>query len=160
MTFRRRLTIFFLLIVVLPMIALAVAVTELSGESRTGKADARLAAGLGAARSLQEAEFDRSAHAARELAREDALASALRTGAEDRIRAVTRRLHSEHELSSLSVHPTAASSRRPDPTSRSPRARSRSAPATGRWARFAPPRSRPISTPIGCGSAPARTRRC
>jgi diguanylate cyclase (GGDEF)-like protein len=104
MTFRRRLTIFFLLIVVLPIIALAVVVTELSGESRTGKADARLAAGLEAALSLQEAELDRSARAARELAREDALATALRTRAEDRIRAVTRRLYSEHELSSLSVH--------------------------------------------------------
>jgi diguanylate cyclase (GGDEF)-like protein len=104
MTFRRRLTIFFLLIVVLPMIALAVVVTELSGESRTGKADARLAAGLEAALSLQEAELDQSARAARELAREDALASALRTGANDRIRAVTRRLRAEHEVSSLSVH--------------------------------------------------------
>ncbi len=49
MSFRGRLTLFFLLIVVLPMIAVAVLVTQVAMESRNGKADARLAAGLDSA---------------------------------------------------------------------------------------------------------------
>ena len=39
-SFRRRLTLFFVLIVVLPMVALAAIVVELAGSSQTGKADA------------------------------------------------------------------------------------------------------------------------
>ena len=46
MSFRGRLTLFFLLIVVMPMIAVAVLVTQVTTQSRNGKADARLAAGL------------------------------------------------------------------------------------------------------------------
>jgi hypothetical protein len=45
-SFRGRLTLFFLLIVVLPMIALAVLVTQVTTQSGNGKADARLASGL------------------------------------------------------------------------------------------------------------------
>ena len=52
MSFRGRLTLFFLLIVVLPMIAVAVLVTQVTTQSRNGKADARLAAGLGTALSV------------------------------------------------------------------------------------------------------------
>ena len=52
MSFRGRLTLFFLLIVVMPMIAVAVLVTQVTAQSRNGKADARLAAGLETALSI------------------------------------------------------------------------------------------------------------
>jgi hypothetical protein len=42
-SFRSRLTTFFVLIVVLPMIAVAVLVADVTDESESGKADARLA---------------------------------------------------------------------------------------------------------------------
>ena len=67
MSFRTRLTLFFFLIVVLPMIAVAVLVLQLSGESRTGKADARLTAGLETALSIYGEELDRSRRAARSV---------------------------------------------------------------------------------------------
>ena len=56
MSFRVRLTLFFALIVVLPMIALAVLVTQIAADSANGKTDARLQAGLVTATSL----FDRA----------------------------------------------------------------------------------------------------
>jgi diguanylate cyclase (GGDEF)-like protein len=80
LSFRRRLTLFFLLIVVLPMIALAVLVIEVSGESRTGKADARLAAGLETARAVYESEQADSQRAVRQAAGDPRLSSALAAG--------------------------------------------------------------------------------
>ena len=46
MSFRRRLTLFFVVIVVVPMVALGAIVVELAGSSETGKADAALSAAL------------------------------------------------------------------------------------------------------------------
>ena len=46
LSFRTRLTLFFVLIVVLPMVAVGVLVTQLGAESRTGKADVRLSEAL------------------------------------------------------------------------------------------------------------------
>ncbi len=41
MSFRLRLTLFFVIIVVLPMVALAVLVSQIASDSESGKADAR-----------------------------------------------------------------------------------------------------------------------
>ena len=46
MSFRRRLTLFFVVIVVLPMVALGAIVVQLAGSAETGKADAGLSAAL------------------------------------------------------------------------------------------------------------------
>ena len=46
MSFRLRLTLFFVIIVVLPMIALAVLVSQIASDSESGKTDARLSAEL------------------------------------------------------------------------------------------------------------------
>ena len=46
MSFRVRLTLFFVLIVVLPIVALAVLVSQVASDSESGKVDARLSAGL------------------------------------------------------------------------------------------------------------------
>ena len=54
MTFRRRLTLYFIAIVALPMIAVAVLVVQVTSDSRDGKADARLDAGLTTARSVYD----------------------------------------------------------------------------------------------------------
>ena len=54
MSFRTRLTLFFVLIVILPMVAVAIVVSRLVGESETGKADARVNQGEVAAFSLYD----------------------------------------------------------------------------------------------------------
>ncbi|HKO28500.1 MAG TPA: hypothetical protein VJU80_13655, partial [Solirubrobacteraceae bacterium] len=46
MSFRGRLLLFFTIIVVIPMIAVAVVLFHLTGDSETGKADAEIAQGM------------------------------------------------------------------------------------------------------------------
>lgn len=103
MSFRRRLTLFFVLIVVLPMVALGALVLQVTGSSRTGKADARLAAGLETALTLYRTELAGSRQAVREAARDPQLAAALRSGKPGPIRAVASRLVREGDLASLAV---------------------------------------------------------
>jgi diguanylate cyclase (GGDEF)-like protein len=79
-SFRRRLTLFFVLIVVVPMAALAALVLEVAGSSRTGKADARLAAGLETALTLYRAELAEAERAVRAAAQSPSLAAAIRSG--------------------------------------------------------------------------------
>ena len=62
MSFRGRLTVFFVAIVVVPMIAVAVLVIQVTADSSDGKADARLAGGLATAQEL----YDEALHAAPE----------------------------------------------------------------------------------------------
>ena len=69
LSFRLRLTLFFVLIVVLPMLALAVLVSEIAADSADGKADARLDSGLRTATSL----FDEAQGAARPAAKRAAV---------------------------------------------------------------------------------------
>jgi diguanylate cyclase (GGDEF)-like protein len=85
MSFRGRLTLFFLLIVVLPMIAVAVLVVHVTSESETGKADARLDAGLDAAVGTYEADVADAERAAKGFASNASVASALRSGDPARI---------------------------------------------------------------------------
>ena len=54
MSFRGRLTLFFVAIVVVPMVAVAVLVVQVTDDSRNGKADARLASALGTAQELYD----------------------------------------------------------------------------------------------------------
>ncbi|MGI8593514.1 MAG: diguanylate cyclase [Solirubrobacteraceae bacterium] len=62
MSFRTRLTLFFVLIVIVPMLSAALAVFQLISDNENGKADARLAAAQSAARGLyREDEDDASA---------------------------------------------------------------------------------------------------
>ncbi len=73
MSFRARLTSFFILIVVIPMIAVAFLVFRLISDSEQGKTDARANGVLGAARSLYQSESVAASGDARAIAR--ALAS-------------------------------------------------------------------------------------
>ncbi|HMJ01775.1 MAG TPA: diguanylate cyclase [Conexibacter sp.] len=88
MSFRTRLTLFFVLIVVVPMIALGVVVVRLVSESEHGKATAQNRASTAAAVSSYERLAARGARDARALAADDALLAAL--AADDRVGARAR----------------------------------------------------------------------
>jgi diguanylate cyclase (GGDEF)-like protein len=80
MSFRTRLTLFFVLIVIVPMVALGVVVVRLVGDSEQGKAAARSAAYLTVAREDFRRQAARAAREASALAADPALAAALRRG--------------------------------------------------------------------------------
>ncbi|HMJ33168.1 MAG TPA: diguanylate cyclase [Baekduia sp.] len=91
-SFRTRLRLFFVLIVIVPMVAVTLVVFRLIAESEHGQADARVAARQEAAISLY---YDARANADRlaaQLGRDQALAAALRGRDPQRIRTVARRL--------------------------------------------------------------------
>lgn len=70
LSYRGRLTLFFVLIVALPMITLAVLVTQIASDSADGKTDARISAGLRTATSLFETEQAKARAAAKQAATE------------------------------------------------------------------------------------------
>jgi diguanylate cyclase (GGDEF)-like protein len=76
-SFGRRLALFFLLIVLVPTLALVAVVLFVSEESRSGKADARLAAGLDTATGLYSNRVEAALPEARALAGDPALAEAI-----------------------------------------------------------------------------------
>ncbi len=91
-SFRARLTSFFLLIVVLPMIAIAVGVIAITDDSRSGKADARLSEGLVAASALYRDDLRASGDVVGAIARDSALQAAARAGDPEAIAAAARRV--------------------------------------------------------------------
>jgi diguanylate cyclase (GGDEF)-like protein len=78
MSFRNRLTLFFVLIVVVPMVAVAFVLFSLIATSESGKADARLAATKLAAINLYREDYNRANRAAAKIGADVALAQALR----------------------------------------------------------------------------------
>jgi diguanylate cyclase (GGDEF)-like protein len=91
-SFRTRLRLFFVLIVIVPMIAVTLIVFRLIAESENGQADARVAARQETAISLYyDARGDADRLAAR-LGRDPQLARALRSGDAAQVRRVARRL--------------------------------------------------------------------
>ena len=103
MSFRGRLTLFFLLIVVMPMIAVAVLVTQVTTQSRNGKADARLAAGLESALTLYRDDAMDARRAANALGQDPALAAALQSGDRAQIAAAARTGAEQYRTRSLVV---------------------------------------------------------
>lgn len=67
MSFRARLALFFVLLVLIPIAAIAVLVVDVVGESQAGKADARLSTGLEAALSIYERNAAEAKSGVREL---------------------------------------------------------------------------------------------
>jgi diguanylate cyclase (GGDEF)-like protein len=102
-SFRGRLTLFFLLIVVLPMIAVAVLVTQVTSESGSAKADARLASGLDAALATYRDDAAAAERAAKRFANHPAVGTALRSGNPARIQAAARRLAGQNGIQSLVI---------------------------------------------------------
>ncbi len=92
MSFRTRLSLFFVLIVVVPLLAVAGVLFHLVSDSETGKADARVAEGRAVASGLYaESERD-AAPVARTVGSDRALAVALRSGDTAAARARARQL--------------------------------------------------------------------
>ncbi|HZA57862.1 MAG TPA: GGDEF domain-containing protein [Solirubrobacterales bacterium] len=91
MSFGRRLALFFVLIVLVPSLALVGILLIVSEDSRHGKADARLAAALETALAVHDERVAAAEPAARRLARERALAGGLRAGDRPRLRAFAAR---------------------------------------------------------------------
>jgi diguanylate cyclase (GGDEF)-like protein len=90
MSFRNRLTLFFVLIVVVPMVAVAFVLFRLIADNESGKADARLASTKGAAINLYREDYNRANRAAAKIGGDVALSQALRDN--DR-QALTARLN-------------------------------------------------------------------
>src|SRR5712664_3202368 len=78
-SYGRRLALFFLMIVLVPTLALFVILLLVSEDSRHGKADARLAAGLHTAVALYADRVSSARPDAARLASDPGLSSALRT---------------------------------------------------------------------------------
>src|ERR671937_1021038 len=87
MTFRGRLRLFFTIIVIVPMVAVAVVLFSLTAQSETGKADAGIATGLRVAFALYGQGSDRAETGLRTVAEDGRLRAALvdrRTGSAKR----------------------------------------------------------------------------
>jgi diguanylate cyclase (GGDEF)-like protein len=80
MSFRSRLTGFFVVIVVVPMLAVGVLVFRLIGDSAQAKADARANGLVAAAGSVYNSAVERAKAAAEEVARDPTLSAAMTTG--------------------------------------------------------------------------------
>src|SRR5215210_6208776 len=77
MSFRRRLTLFFVLIVIVPMVAVAVVLFRLISDNEDGKADARLAAEQTVAINIYDDARIRAARSLERIAADEQLAGAL-----------------------------------------------------------------------------------
>ncbi|HYY73296.1 MAG TPA: GGDEF domain-containing protein [Solirubrobacterales bacterium] len=103
MSFRGRLTLFFLLIVVLPMIAVAVLVTQVTSKSGSGKADARLASSMDAALALYRDDVTAARRAAGNFASDPDLVAALRSGDPATIQGVAPRVAQGNGIRALEI---------------------------------------------------------
>src|SRR5690349_20493455 len=79
-SFRSRLTLFFVAIVIVPMVVVTVALFRLITDNEHGKADARVAQAQTAAIGLYRREVERAGVAAGRIARDPQMAAALRSG--------------------------------------------------------------------------------
>ena len=80
MNFRGRLRLFFVLLVIVPMIALAIVLFTITSRSETGKADAGIAAGVRTAFGIYDESANAAEPALREVAADPELSSALSSG--------------------------------------------------------------------------------
>src|SRR4051812_13976386 len=79
MSFRARLTLFFVLIVIVPMLSVAIVLFRLISDNETGKADSSLAAHQQAARNLYRSAAKRADRAIESVGGDRVLAESLRT---------------------------------------------------------------------------------
>jgi diguanylate cyclase (GGDEF)-like protein len=79
MSFRGRLFIFFTIIVIVPMAAVAVVLFKITSDSETGKSDSRIAQGLTTALAVYQANVDRAETTLAQVARDPQMSRALAT---------------------------------------------------------------------------------
>jgi diguanylate cyclase (GGDEF)-like protein len=93
-SFRNRLLLFFMIIVVVPMVAVALVLFSITADSETGKADAQIAQGLRAAFAIYDSDRNEARPQLARVARDTALAQALarrdRAATAARIRGLAR----------------------------------------------------------------------
>ncbi len=77
MSFRGRLFIFFTIIVIVPMAAVAVVLFKITSDSHTGQSDARIAQGLTTALAVYQADVDRAQVSLAQVARDPQMSRAL-----------------------------------------------------------------------------------
>src|SRR5947208_14474753 len=80
MSFRSRLLLFFMIIVIVPMVAVALVLFSITADSETGKADAQIAQGLRAAFAIYDSDRAEARPALARVARDSQLAHALARG--------------------------------------------------------------------------------
>jgi diguanylate cyclase (GGDEF)-like protein len=100
-SYRSRLSLFFTLIVIVPMAAVTILVIQLSGESRTGKADARLAGDLRTALVIYRDKQAANRLEAEAIARDRRLTAALRGGRAAEVKAQVDRIATARGLKEL-----------------------------------------------------------
>src|SRR4051812_5030390 len=102
MSFRGRLFIFFTIIVIVPMAAVAVVLSKVPSDSETGKSDSRIAQGLTTALAVYQADVDRAQNALTQVARDPQMSRALARrdarGIRQRSRAI---LHSRPDIAAI-----------------------------------------------------------
>ena len=103
MSFRGRLTLFFLLIVVLPMVALAVLVTQIVTEATNGKADARLSEGLDSALTVYRDDAASARDAAKQVAEDPDVTAAITTGPFEQLSTVAHSLLGDHGIRAVVI---------------------------------------------------------
>jgi diguanylate cyclase (GGDEF)-like protein len=103
MSFRRRLTVTVLLIVVVPVIAIVIFFVPLSSESRTGKADARLAGALAPTLNGYDAQIKSAGREARLVANDPELGEAILGGPSPALDRRVRQLALQLGLTRLEV---------------------------------------------------------
>jgi diguanylate cyclase (GGDEF)-like protein len=92
MSFRGRLFIFFTIIVIVPMAAVAVVLFSITSDSETGKSDSRIAQGLTTALAVYQADIDRAEDALAQVARDPRMSRALARSKPRPIRARARQI--------------------------------------------------------------------
>jgi len=80
MSFRNRLTLFFVVIVIVPMLAVSLVLVRLVSDSEEGQGQARLGQAQRAAQGLYDDGRDRAAAAGREIGSDPGLATAIASG--------------------------------------------------------------------------------
>ena len=96
MSFRSRLLLFFMIIVIVPMVAVALVLFSITADSETGKADAQIAQALRASFAVYDADRGEARDELARVTRDQALAAALsgdnRAAIEKRVRALAREI--------------------------------------------------------------------
>jgi diguanylate cyclase (GGDEF)-like protein len=105
MSFRGRLFIFFTIIVIVPMAAVAVVLFKITSESETGKSDSRIAQGLTTALAVYQADVDRAQNVLTQVARDPRMSRALATQKQDPIRRRARQIiKARPDIAGISVY--------------------------------------------------------
>jgi diguanylate cyclase (GGDEF)-like protein len=105
MSFRGRLFIFFTIIVIVPMAAVAVVLFKITSDSETGKSDSRIAQGLTTALAVYQADVDRAETVLTQVARDPQMSRALATQKRRPIRARARAiLKARPDIAAISVY--------------------------------------------------------